>query len=166
VLWESLNPAVATVDGSGLMRALLPGAVTIRATSEDVSATVAVEVLPGPAATIAIVDSADQTGIVGRALGTALRVRVTDALGNPVPNATVGWTASAGSITTSSTTDATGHATAQWTLGTAAGSQTASASIGSSANVAFTATATPDAPQQWLQMTGVAGRSASRSPIR
>ncbi len=43
-IWESLDPSVATVDGSGLVSALAPGTTQIRVTSEGVSADATVTV--------------------------------------------------------------------------------------------------------------------------
>jgi len=58
-------------------------------------------------------------GPVGGALADSLAVRVTDRLGNPVPNAEVSWSASAGGSVhpERSRTGADGVARAQWTLG-------------------------------------------------
>jgi alpha-tubulin suppressor-like RCC1 family protein len=77
-----------------------------------------------------------------------LSVKVTDASGQAVKGTTVQWavTGGGGSITpASSTTDATGVATATWTLGNTAGVQTATASFDATHSVTFTVTATAGA---------------------
>jgi hypothetical protein len=78
-----------------------------------------------------------------------LSVKVTDASGQAVKGTAVQWavTGGGGSIApASSTTDATGVATATWTLGNAAGTQTATASFDGAHSVTFTVTATAGAP--------------------
>jgi predicted small lipoprotein YifL len=95
------------------------------------------------AAELALVAGAGQEGEVGTLLPDALAVLATDRFGNPVPGASVSWSAGAGSLTDAEDrTDAEGMARARWTLGTAAGSQSASAGAGD-ADVTFGATARP-----------------------
>ncbi len=92
-----------------------------------------------------------QTATVGELLGTALAVLVTGSDGAPLSGQSVTWqvTAGGGSVTpSSSSTDASGTATAQWTLGGAAGAQTVTATVQGLAPVTFTATATPGAPAE------------------
>lgn len=90
-----------------------------------------------------------QTGTVGQELGAPLQVVVTEG-GAPSAGKTVTWsTASGGSLDpTSAVTDASGVASATWTLGTTSGAQTAAATLSgaSGSPVAFNATASPDAP--------------------
>lgn len=88
-----------------------------------------------------------QSTVVGRPLPQPVVVRVTDPNDVPVPNATVTFaTAAGGSVTpATATTDANGQASANWTLGTALGSQTLTASLVGPQGapfVIFTATAT------------------------
>jgi adhesin/invasin len=100
----------------------------------------------GTARNIAMVPGGNnQSGTVGSTLGTPLTVLVTDNGANPVSGFTVAWGASSGgAITPSSVTDASGHATATWTLGTTAGGQTATATASglTGSPVTFNATAT------------------------
>lgn len=99
-----------------------------------------------------------QAGIAGSALGTPLDVKVQDAYGHPVSGARVTWATGnlSGTIApTRDTTDATGHVTAVWTLGTAAVGQTATASLGvGTTPVSFTATATPTATRVMTIVSG------------
>ena len=87
---------------------------------------------PGPPAEVEAVSAVQLTGTVASALADSLVVRVTDARGKPVRGATVRWEATPGSGTVepgSSVTDAKGRAAARWTLGTAAGEQSAGAGL-------------------------------------
>ena len=107
---------------------------------------------PGNAATMALNGGSGQTGTVGGTLATAISVLVTDNLANPVQGVTVSWAAAnggsvncgAGNVPScSSLTGVTGIAQANWTLGTAPGTQSATGSVGGLAGspVNFTATA-------------------------
>ncbi|MGE0158553.1 MAG: Ig-like domain-containing protein [Gemmatimonadales bacterium] len=91
-----------------------------------------------------------QIDSVGATLAVAYTVRVLDGGGNGVPGVPVTWavTGGGGSITPSSVTDALGVATAVRVLGTTAGTQTASASVGGllGSPVSFSATANAGAP--------------------
>ncbi len=83
---------------------------------------------------------------VSAAVGTAvpLQVKVTTAGGVPVAGARVTWTATAGTVQpAASTTDAQGLTTVAWTLGTAAGEQTAAATMEGLPPARFTAAAKP-----------------------
>ena len=102
---------------------------------------------PGVAAAITPVAGDQQTVTVGHPVAINPSVRVTDGLGDPVANVSVTFSVKLGGGSadgTDQTTDATGLATvAQWTAGTAAGSNTLSAlSPGLEGSpVEFTATA-------------------------
>jgi hypothetical protein len=87
-----------------------------------------------------------QDGVVFMALDNPLTVTVTDQFGNPIAGETVGFTTTDGGSfsPTSAVTDAAGVATTSWTLGTAAGEQTATASV-TPFTVGFTAMADPGA---------------------
>lgn len=97
---------------------------------------------PGAAATLEIVAGNGQTAPPNAPLPAMLAVRVTDTFGNPVQGATVTWTVTGGggTLTPASVTGANGIAQAQWTLGPAAGPNTATASTPGTAPVSFTAT--------------------------
>ncbi|HKW40094.1 MAG TPA: Ig-like domain-containing protein [Gemmatimonadales bacterium] len=99
----------------------------------------------GNATTIASNAGNSQTDTIGATLATPYAVLVTDWGANPVGGVTVAWAAAGGgTITASSLTAATGIATATRVLGTAAGTQGASATVAglSGSPVSFTATAT------------------------
>lgn len=87
-----------------------------------------------------------QTGAVAQTLGSPLRVIVTGD-GQPAAGATVTWTggnAGASMNPAQAATDAQGIASSSWTLGQAAGAQTATATVAGATGspVAFAATAT------------------------
>jgi len=99
-----------------------------------------------------------QTGTVGQLLAEGIRVTVTED-GQPLPGATVTWstTAAGGSLAEpSTTTDNSGNAINTWTLGTAAGSQTAQAALSgaSGSPVTFTATAVADVAASLSKFSG------------
>jgi hypothetical protein len=103
----------------------------------------------GPPAQIERVAGNDQMGEAGKPVSELLAVRLRDRDGNPVPNATVVWdvTAGGGQLSpTRATTDRTGRAAVQWTLGPSAGPQRATAAAASdgtdSLRVTFEATGT------------------------
>ncbi|HKE90278.1 MAG TPA: Ig-like domain-containing protein, partial [Gemmatimonadales bacterium] len=94
-----------------------------------------------------------QSATVGSAVSTNPQVLVTDQFGNPVPSATVTFavTSGGGQVNGGASapvgTDAAGHASVTWTLGTTTGSNTMSATVGAVAPVSFTATGTAAAAQ-------------------
>lgn len=98
----------------------------------------------GPPAALAASGGTNQTAAVGAALPTQLTVHVADAKGRGVAGAAVTWAVASGggSITGGGTTDASGNASASWTLGTTAGAQSATATVAGVSAVTFTATAT------------------------
>jgi hypothetical protein len=85
-----------------------------------------------------------QTGSVANALAQPLIVRALDSRGLGVPGVSVEWkiASGGGSVTVvNGNTDADGRSTANWTLGTATGTQTVTAAVGPISTI-FTATAT------------------------
>jgi len=107
----------------------------------------------GSARNIALSAGNAQSDTVAATLPVAYAVLITDSAGNPVAGVAVGWavTGGGGSIAPpSSNTNASGIATATRTLGTTAGTQTATASVGGliGSPVPFTATATAGAARQ------------------
>jgi adhesin/invasin len=100
-------------------------------------------IAPLTASTI-VTTTQGQVATVGQPLAQVISVHVTDANGIAVPNIVVSWSLPAGegavdSVT--STTNAEGDATAHWTLGTIAGSDSLQASVASGVAVEIYATA-------------------------
>ncbi|HET7464204.1 MAG TPA: hypothetical protein VFJ82_23305 [Longimicrobium sp.] len=99
----------------------------------------------GPPATVAASGGTSQTATVGVALPTQLTIHVADAKGRAVAGVPVTWAVTSGGgsiVATGAATDASGNASASWTLGTIAGTQGATATVSGLTAVAFTATAT------------------------
>jgi alpha-tubulin suppressor-like RCC1 family protein len=104
---------------------------------------------PAPVPTQLTVAGGGQTGAAGAALAQPLVARVTDEDGDPIRGVVVRWTVSAGTVTPDSVqTDAQGEARAVWTLGGAAGQQTATATAAGLNPASLTATATAAAAAQ------------------
>ncbi len=132
-------------------KVLLWGALTIGITACK-SSTATSTPDPDPVATsMQKVDGDGQTATVAAALGTSLVVQVNDQSGTAMSGVSVNFAVTAGGGTVSSasaTTDASGRASTDWTLGNTSGTQTVRASVTSNAaiNQDFTATANPDVP--------------------
>ncbi len=104
---------------------------------------------PRVAGAITAVSGGGQTDPVVATLKNPLVVQVTDRTGNPLPGATITWTATVGGGTFDSTTthtDASGRSQAKWTLGGSVGNQTATASVTGLAPVSFQASARVGSP--------------------
>lgn len=105
--------------------------------------------LPGPAAQLAMQAGDGQTAAHDAALAIAPAVRVGDQFGNPAPGATVTFAVATGggSVTgATATSNAQGIATVgSWTLGSALGQNTLTATVSGVSPVTFTATATAGA---------------------
>ncbi len=151
------TPAVVTTDTAGIARSptwtlgLLAGLNTLGATATGLPAvTFSAQGIASTASSIALNGGDLQTGSVGISLATPYAVVVKDLAGLPVAGVPVSWAVPANSGTIApaqSTTNINGIATAIRTLGTVAGPQTATASVGglSGSPVTFTATALPGA---------------------
>lgn len=129
ISWSSSDTTVAVVANDGMVTARHLGTAQVTATLGELSATA--DVLVNPAATdIRYVDGTGQEGISLSPLVDSLAVLVLDRQGEPMVGASVTFapTEGGGKISpTAATTDATGHARAEWTLGPVAGEQTAEA---------------------------------------
>ena len=107
---------------------------------------------PTPTPTsIVKVDGDTQTGTVGTALGTSLVVQVNDQNGAAMQGVSVSFSVTSGGgsfSAASSSTNSSGQASSDWTLGTTSGAQVARVSVtsNSSINTDFSATADPDVP--------------------
>jgi len=97
VNWTSSDPGVATVDSTGRATALTPGVSRIVATSEGVSDSASLTVVPVPAAAV-IAEPADTLLEVGQSAQLTAEVR--DGEGNPLAGRHVSWSSSAPTLAT------------------------------------------------------------------
>jgi hypothetical protein len=100
---------------------------------------------PGTAASLVLISGDGQSAAAGSQLPNPVVVRLVDAQGNPLEHGAVAWVVGAGggSVTPESgQTDRDGFASARWTMGSSAGSNTLSAVASGVGIVTFTATAT------------------------
>jgi len=128
------------------------------------STTVTATAQPAPPASITVVSGSGQSATVASALGAPLVARVDDHHGNPVPGVVVTFAVATGSMAgAAATTSANGLATSgTWTLGTVAGTQSATASApGVSGTAGFTATANASAATKLLIASAVQSAIAS-----
>jgi adhesin/invasin len=164
----SITGGSQTTDAAGIatlgtwILGTTAGTNTLSASAGALSVGFTAEATPAPAANIDKVAGDAQSATVGTAVATAPSVRVTDVHDNPVPNATVTFavTGGGGSVTgATQLTDADGIATVgSWTLGTAAGANSLTATVNSLSTV-FTATGVAAAPANMVAHTGQ-GQSA------
>ena len=143
VTWSSNNTAVATVNPTtGSVTSVANGTATITATSGSAMGNITATVNQLASGAAKVGDA--QQGTVGAALPFAISVHVTDNGGAPIANRAVTFavTGGGGSLANvSATTNVTGDAQANWTLGTVAGApQSVTATIGTLV-ATFTATA-------------------------
>jgi len=123
----------------------------------------------GAAANVARNTGNNQTATVNTAVAIAPSVLVTDAGGNPVAGVTVTFaiTGGGGSLTgTTPATDGAGIATlGSWTLGTAAGANSISATVASVGSVTFNATGTAGAAASIALSAGNGQTAAAGSAV-
>jgi alpha-tubulin suppressor-like RCC1 family protein len=144
----SQNAAVAALDGGAIARATGNGTTRLIATVQGSTAADTTTVTVQQTVTaVSAVGATSRTGTAGTAVADSLTVRVVDRDGNGVPGVTVAFAApDGGSLSpATATTRADGTARAQWTLGPAAGQQTATATVAGLPAVTFTAAAGPGA---------------------
>ncbi len=105
VAWESSDNGVATVDANGMVTSVALGTTTITATSEGISGTATVNVLPVPVETVEVLPAelSVAVGVTGQLAATTKAADGTVLVGR-----TVAWTTSDGGI---ATVDATGLVT-------------------------------------------------------
>ena len=95
-----------------------------------------------PATVMLISGDAQPTPEVGTKLPMPLTIRVSDAQSHSLAGITVAWSTKSGTLSApSSVTDANGTASVEWTLGTVAGTQSATATVTGLKPVTFTAIA-------------------------
>lgn len=97
VTWTSSNIAVATVSTAGVVTGVVPGTVTITATSETRVGTARVRIVPIPVATVILTpDSSD----IRLGSPQSLTVVTRDAAGATLTGRTVTWTSSDATVAT------------------------------------------------------------------
>ena len=173
----AITGATPATDASGVATlgswtlGAVAGPDTVTATRAGLTGSPAVFVdngLTGAASNISAAGGNAQTDSVKATLPRLDSVLVTDGA-NPVANVTVTWavTKGHGGITPSSTTNASGIATAQWILGDTAGAQIATATAAglTGSPVTFTATATAGAPASVTKNAGDAQTAAAGSAV-
>ena len=119
----------------------------------------------GPPATLTVVSGASAEGTAGAALAAPLSVKVADAQGRPVGGATVAFSikSGGGSLSAGSgSTDGSGIASVNWTLGTSAGAAQAEARVtGITAPAVFNITVKAGAPTNLQRVSNPPGGSAA-----
>jgi uncharacterized protein YjdB len=150
VTWTSSNPAVATVNASGLVTAVSPGTATITATSEGRTGTSTITVVAPPPAPVASVSVTPPTAEVQTGGTVQLTATPRDAAGNPLTGRTVTWTSSNTAV---ATVDANGRVTAV-SPGTATITATSEGRTGTST---ITVVAPPPAPVATVAVTPSTG---------
>ncbi len=164
--WGTSAAGIATVSDDGTVQGIAAGVATVTATAGDASGSATVIVFADPAA-VAAAAGDGQTGPVNATLPIDPTVLVTDADGNPTPQAEVTFavTAGRGSVSAAAPvrTGADGTASVSWTLGPVAEANELTATVagtGIAGNpVTFTALATvgpPDADQSSLSASPTA----------
>jgi hypothetical protein len=131
----TMTYTLGSVAGSESVTASVSGLAT--------HATFTFQAIAAAPSAIAAVSGSAQRGRVGTALGAPFVVKVTDDAEAPVVGATVNWTATNGSVASTSTTDANGESSVLLTLGSRTGAASATATIANGARVTFSATAQP-----------------------
>lgn len=101
ITWTSNSPAVATVSTTGMVSTLSPGSAVIQATSEGVSGSATITVLPVPVASVTVSLPAN-TLEVGATMQAESVAR--DAAGGALTGRTMMWASNAPSVATVSTT--------------------------------------------------------------
>lgn len=125
---------------------------------------------PDTTRSLAVHEGDNQVATVGTALATAPAVRITNGAGAPVSGVAVGFSVASGGgslAAGSATSDANGVARAgAWTLGQAAGPNTATAQItGGTGSVTFTATGNAGAPATGSKVAGDAQMADARAAV-
>jgi sugar lactone lactonase YvrE len=144
---------------TGVTMGTVAGPVSVRASVAGVAqpAVFSLTAAAGPPASLSIVSGNSQTGMAGSTLVNPLAVKVSDAFGNAASGVTVNFVPSGGSVSAASvTTSANGQAQVAWTLPSAAGAVTLTASVAALPGVTFAATVSPPATGQGTITVGQA----------
>lgn len=127
IAWQSSNPAVATINSSGLITALIAGQTTISVICDGKVASQRLTIVPPQAASVAIIPATAQI-YVGAAATLAAEVR--DQLGAVISGAAVTWSSSEPEFATvSSNGTVTGVALGTTTIRATSGSVSGTASV-------------------------------------
>ncbi|HEX8450487.1 MAG TPA: Ig-like domain-containing protein [Longimicrobium sp.] len=150
-------------------RYLLSGVVLLAMACGDGSPTATEEgSKPRQPAQVTAVSGQNQEGTVGAKLASPLVVKVTTGRGEAVAGSAVVWTVTAGGGSLSSyatTTDAEGLAQVEWTVGTIAELNTASATVAGLAPATFTVTPKAGAVVKVEKVSGDAQTGVAGSPL-
>lgn len=129
VAWTSDNASVISLTSTGLVTGLTNGTAVVRAAAGGVQGSATI-VVRQRAATLEVVEGADQGAMAGMALDTAIVLVAKDALGNPVQGAVVDFAPATGTAEPAqATADAEGRVTTTWTMSTLAGTTSLTASV-------------------------------------
>ncbi len=173
ITWSSADTTVARVDTAGVLSGIAAGATQVNAAASGAFGTfkVSAPVTVRPLVTsLTAVAGDSQSGTVGQLLPVRLTVRVLNRLGAGVPRITISFAAvdSGGTLdTASTTTDSTGVASAGWTLGTRAGTDSVRVTTPRlpGAAVVFTAQARPGAAVALLRSSGDSQTAAAKTTL-
>ena len=160
--WTSSDPAVFTVNESGVATAVANGSGAVTATFSGLSATATIEVAQAATA-LAAVSGDGQRAKAGTTLPEPVVVRVEDSGGSPIGGATVAFTPGEGhgaADPAEALTDTAGLARTAWTLGEA-DEQTLTAAVADGPSVQVTAALlTPDELVRALEVVSGSGQRA------
>jgi hypothetical protein len=95
--WSSNAPTVASVDANGVVSGVSPGQATITATTDGVTGSVALTVLPIPVAAVLI---SPRTPSVRQGETTQLSAAVQDAIGRPLNGRVIAWSSQNATVAT------------------------------------------------------------------
>lgn len=146
VTWSSSDGGVALIDASGLITGRRAGSTVIQAVSAGFTAQHTIVVVAGAAARVTIASGDLQVANRGSTVADPLCVLITDAAGNFVEGAIATYTVATGGGTmgepSAPRSGPNGIAiSGLWRLGSVAGQQTVTASVGGAGSVTFKATA-------------------------
>ena len=126
VAWKSSNPAIATVNDAGLVRAVRAGAAIIVASVGTVTSELPVSVVPGTITSVALTPAT-----VEARTGDVLRFAVTakDAGGKPIAGLTPTWSFSPGHGTIDEDGAFVGYEAGEYTVTASFGAQSVEATV-------------------------------------
>jgi len=163
VTWSSSDAARASLSQAGVVTGALAGTASITASSGSlVSNAVVVTVVPGAPARLDKTRDIQSSLTVGGS--DSISVTVRDAAGNAIAGVAVTFavTSGGGSVNQSTvTSDANGVAGARWTLGTVAGTQTATATLAGGVGTTTFTTLASAGPATLITKVGTVPATAS-----